>query len=129
MKKIFTFLFFAGLVSSAAMAQDRHAQYRNGADNRGQAPVYQSDNSRGYSQPVQSQPIYQGNQRNDNGYNQRNGNDNGYGYNGNNRNHEERGFRNNYPSYDRDGRMERDWYRRSHNRFFLSFRFGRHGRF
>jgi hypothetical protein len=131
MKKIFTFLFFAGLIGSAASAQDRHAQYRNGAaDNRNQSTVYQGGNERGYSQPSQNQPVYQGNnQRNNNNGNPRYDNSNGYGYNGNNRNYEDRGFRNTYRAYDRDGRMDREWYRRSHNRFFLSLSFGRHGRY
>jgi len=124
MKKIFTFLFFAAIISSAAMAQDnRHGQYRNSsADNRNQSPVYQADNGRGYSNPSQNQGGYQGN---DHLYNQH---ENGYGYD-NDKRYEERNngreFRNSYPVYGHDRRVYNDRYRHNRSRVLLSIHFGK----
>jgi hypothetical protein len=119
MKKIFTFLFFAALISSAAMAQDRHSQYRNpSGDNRDQSPVYQGDNGRGYSSSFQNHNGYQGN---DHRYNQ--GRENVYGYN-NDRRYEDRAFYSRYPVYGHR-KIDNEWYRHNRSHVLLSIHFGR----
>ena len=117
MKKIFTFLFFAALISSAAIAQDsRHSQYRNpSADNRNQSPVYHDNDGHGYSSPLQDHNGYQRNE-------------NGYGYNNDRRyenRNEGREFRDSYPIYGHDRRMYNDWYRHNRSRLWLSLHFGK----
>jgi hypothetical protein len=49
MKKIFTFLFFAGLMTSAMAQNSRNAQYRN-QGNSNQSPAY-ANSGQAYSQP------------------------------------------------------------------------------
>jgi hypothetical protein len=85
MKKIFTFLFFAGLTAGAMAQNSRNAQYRN-QNNSNQLPAY-ANNSQGYdhstgmySQPNQANNGYtpnNGYQPNEQGYNHNN--ENGYG--------------------------------------------------
>ena len=118
MKKIFTLLFFAGIVSSATFAQnDRsrqaHSDYQSG-DNRNQPSGYSRNNNRensnGYSDNYGYGQTYQDhdhgwNKENKHGYGQEKNYDRSYG----NRN-DWRGFRNDYPGYDHDRRIRNHRY-------------------
>jgi len=124
MKKIFTFLFFAGLMTTAMAQNGRNAQHRDQSNGSSQSPVY-SNNSQsngGYQQPQQSGNGYQQN----NGYSQ----NNGYAY-GNDRRYDDREndrrFRD-YGHYDRRdyGYGRREYERNNRSRFNarISIRFG-----
>ena len=141
MKKIFTFLFFAGLITSAMAQNSRNAQYRN-QGNSNPSPVYtkngqeyaQSNNS--FSQPVHENNSYT--QRNDNnpnnGYHQ---NEQGYNHNsengyGNDRRFDERNddrrFRDNehfnQRAYGYERRKEFEGYHRGRFTGRFSIRYG-----
>jgi hypothetical protein len=81
MKKIFTFLFFAGLMTSAMAQNSRNAQYRNQAAYADNGRGYERSNI-GYNRPNQGNNGYIRN----NNYNQNNGyhqNEQGYYHNEN----------------------------------------------
>jgi hypothetical protein len=135
MKRIFTFLFFAGLMTSAMAQNSRNAQYRNQTDNS-QSTAY-ANNGQGYGQ---SNGAYTQNNQANNGYSRSNGyqqNEQGYNHNnensyGNSRRFDERNdeprFRNNVRfnqsayGYERKWKFER--YRRGRFNARFSVRFG-----
>jgi hypothetical protein len=141
MKKIFTFLFFAGLMTSAMAQNSRNGQYRN-QGNGNHSSVYAnngqeySQSNNGFSQPVQGNNSYT--QRNDNnlnnGYHQ---NEQAYNHNsengyGNDRRFDERNddrrFRGNdrfdQRAYSYDRRKEFERYNRGRFNERFSIRYG-----
>jgi hypothetical protein len=133
MKKIFTFLFFAGLMTTAMAQNGRNSQYRDQRSNNNQSsPVY-SNNTRPAGGYGQSNGEYQQPQQPGNGYQQDNGYNqhNGYAY-GNDRRSDDR--ENDHRFHDNDHYDRRDYgydrrreyERNSRSRFNarISIRFG-----
>lgn len=142
MKKIFTFLFFAGLMTGAMAQTGRNGQYRNQAGHD-QSSVYNNGREPGYGQPAYGNNNYgqnNGYHSNDQVYQQERGSSYGYG------NSQDRNGGYNERSYDRDDRghdhdryegrdrrfeRENDYghYGRERAHVRVSFRFGHWGRF
>ena len=125
MKKIFTFLFFAGLVTGVMAQNGRSAQYRN--QGNGQPGAY-ANNGQVYTQPTQSAGNYG---RGGNGYNQNNGysgNERSYGSNHENGYNADRRFdeRNDDRRFREHERFDKRFYGYENRR---EFEHANHGRF
>jgi len=127
MKKIFTFLFFAGLMTTAMAQNGNYGQHRNQqTDNHNQSNVYANNGqpTGGYSQ---SNGGYHQPQQAENGYHQ----NNGYAYE-NDRRFDDRGNDRRFHDNDRYDRHDygydrrKEYERPGHSRFNarISIRFG-----
>ncbi|SRR5260221_10581662 len=127
MKKIFTLLLFAGLVSSATFAQNhrnRQGQdnYPSG-DNRNQSSAYPRDNNGGNSGAYddnygfgQTYKDHGWNNDNRHGYNQERSREGDYGYR-----NDDRDYQDGYPWYNHSRRMKHGRHGWGHNRFRVYF--------
>ncbi len=136
MKKIYTLLFCAGLVTTVMAQDNRQAQHRNqNNDNRNQSSDYLGSNNHGYGQVGQENNGYEqgreGN-RNSQAYNYSNqrayGNNNARSYGDRNDDSRFRGSFHDERGYSYGGRMEQDRFRRG-GAGAWSLRFRRHNWF